>query len=758
MLDPPLSPLFLFLNHRILTLDPSMTRYRYVLATTLVVVLLFDTELEAGKAAREPRDRRAHTVRATETLSTIALRYRVSVNDLKQWNRLASDRILEGQELAVFGPGESGHYIVRAGDTLSGIAARASVSVTRLKRSNGLTHDRITVGKKLRLPARGAGEEHEPTHHTVRRGGTLSAISQLYGIRLTTLRKLNGVVDGDHITVGQRLALRQRPAPARSTRNAPPPPSTNSVEEEVREYVVRSGDTLSEIAQHFDVGLGLLRQLNKLKKDRIIPGQKLRVRPSREDEGVHIVRRGETLSEIAARYRLELSTLKEINGVEGDRILIGQKLRLRQVSTATHVVERGDALWEIARAYDMKVGELKELNGLTSDRIYPGQELTLNSERASRYANYQIIRGDNLSEIARLHQMTVGELRKLNGLKGSVIHPGQQLRVRPILGNRNWLKQSEIRWADLQITPHGLNRIDLGNGPYFKARPKADQQRSLTYYEEHPISPLATYRQANKVWEGFERAVDRLGQLSNALQGWHLVLDPGHGGLDPGAVVKTHDGNGNELYVVEDEYVYDIALRAYVLLRLHGARVHMTLLSPNHLIRHNGPPSLTFVNEKNEVYNSLSLNKRNRRENWPVGGRNGNLAARVRIAREAFSGIPSNRCVFLSFHADKDPRAPEAPLVLYYESRDGRRRDNPSRQFAQTLLPALGAGARTRGQALGVLRNNPAGVKVLVELRNLAYVDHAWALRFEQLRHRDAEKVVKGVLDYARQRQLSARR
>jgi N-acetylmuramoyl-L-alanine amidase len=57
-----------------------------------------------------------------------------------------------------------------------------------------------------------------------------------------------------------------------------------------------------------------------------------------------------------------------------------------------------------------------------------------------------------------------------------------------------------------------------------------------------------------------------------------------------------------------------------------------------------------------------------------------------------------------------------------------------------------------------VLRNNPAGVKVLVELRNLAYVDHAWALRFEQLRHRDAEKVVKGVLDYARQRQLSARR
>ena len=69
------------------------------------------------------------------------------------------------------------------------------------------------------------------------------------------------------------------------------------------------------------------------------------------------------------------------------------------------------------------------------------------------------------------------------------------------------------------------------------------------------------------------------------------------------------------------------------------------------------------------------------------------------------------------------------------------------------LLPSLGAGAHARGQSLAVLRNNPASIKVLIELRNLAYTDHAWALRFEQIRHRDAEKVVKGLLDYVRQKQ-----
>ncbi len=46
---------------------------------------------------------------------------------------------------------------------------------------------------------------------------------------------------------------------------------------------------------------------------------------------------------------------------------------------------------------------------------------------------------------------------------------------------------------------------------------------------------------------------------------------------------------------------------------------------------------------------------------------------------------------FLSVHADIDHNAPAAPLVLYYQSRDGRQRDNASRAFARALLPALGA-------------------------------------------------------------------
>lgn len=678
-----------------------------------------------------------HTVRHGQTLSDIAQRYGISLSNLRRWNAINSDLIIVGQKLTVWQGQIPNQYKVQSGDNLSAIAKRFGVSLEKLRSYNKLQSDLLQPGQILIL--RLIGPIEPPATYIVKRGNTLSKIAAAYNVSLHQIRKLNNISD-DRISIGQKLILH---------------PSHSKNEKEENEYIVRRNDTLSHIAQRFNVGLRFLQQLNNLKSDFIRPGQKLRIRSSAKDEGIHIVRHAETLSEIAARYQLELPDLKELNGIENDRILVDQKLRLRPTPNATHIVERGDALWEIARAYSMTVTHLKQLNGLTSNRIYPGQELQLSIEESDHFASYTVNNGDNLSEIARLHQMSVSQLKRINKVKGSIIYPGQTLKVKPLFAQRDWVKLAQIDWTELQKAPKGVLQIDTGNGPYFGSRPKANRQKGIKYYEGHPVSPKESYRKARNLWQRFENAVDGIGRLSNELEGWNIVLDPGHGGLDPGAVVRTTDGNGQKVFVVEDEYVYDIALRTYVMLRLHGAAATMTLLSPNHLIRQSAPPAQTFVNEKNEVYNSYELNKRNTRNQWPRGSRNG-LNARVDIARKAFANTPKARCIFLSFHADIDKNSPEAPLVLYYESRDGRRRDLASRAFAQALLPAFGAGARIRGQALGVLRNNPASVKVLVELRNLAYVDHAWALRFEQLRQRDAEKVVRGVLDYAKQQRLTA--
>ena len=588
------------------------------------------------------------------------------------------------------------------------------------------------------------GASAEPKVHRVVRGDTLHSISKRWGVELEDVRRWNEL-DSNLIYPGQQLVVSE-PEP----------------EPELTEYVVKQGDSLSQIAIRFDVGLEFLRQLNRLKGSRIYPGQVLKIRPTTADESVYVVQSGDSLSKIAGRLGIDLDELRQINGIQGSgsRIYPGQKLRVKAVPAAVHVVERGDALWEIAKAYDMTVGELKDLNGLRSSRIYPGQELKLRPGAAAlRNQIYTVQRGDSLSEIAQLHQMSLAELKSVNQLKGNVIHPGQKLEVRPILGPGGqvggWLHPDQIDWASLVKPPKNVRTIVAETGPYFFHQPRAAHQRGKNYYEGSRMLPSASYQRAAELWNSFERRVDRLGRLSQRLDGWHIVLDPGHGGRDPGTIVKTNDGKGNTLYIVEDEYVYDIAMRAYVLLRLHGAQVTLTVLSPNHLFRENAPATRTFVHEKNEVYNDARHNRRNHADTWPHGGYKG-LRPRVEIAKKAFAGVSTDRTIFLSLHADNAPKSNSAPAVLYYER--GNKVDRRSKNFAQQLLPALGAGSQTRGQRLGVLSDNPASVKVLVEVRNLAHAENAWSLRFAKLRQRDAEKIVKGILDYCGRQGLTAAR
>ena len=191
-------------------------------------------------------------------------------------------------------------HVVKRGDTLSEIAARYRVSQERIKRWNKLRSSRIHAGQSLKV----GSPVKSGDWYRVRRGDTLSKIARQFAVPVYKLKAINHL-DGNVIHVGQKLHL-QSTAPPRSA-------SADDRDEEPREYTVRRGDTLSEIALRFDVSLGFLRQLNQLKSDRILIGQKLRLRASRLEEAVHVVQEGETLTEIARRYQVSVSQLQRLN-------------------------------------------------------------------------------------------------------------------------------------------------------------------------------------------------------------------------------------------------------------------------------------------------------------------------------------------------------------------------------------------------------------------------------------------------------------
>ena len=95
----------------------------------------------------------------------------------------------------------------------------------------------------------------------------------------------------------------------------------------------------------------------------------------------YTVRRGDSLSEIAARFGISLAELKAGNGLSGDVIHIGQTLRIPGsasiYSSAEHRIARGETLSEIAQRYRISLSSLRRANNLTSDTIRIGQVLKI---------------------------------------------------------------------------------------------------------------------------------------------------------------------------------------------------------------------------------------------------------------------------------------------------------------------------------------------------------------------------------------------
>lgn len=116
---------------------------------------------------------RVHVVVAGDTISAIAARHGVSVQDLESWNRnLNPDRIQIGQKISIRGgrPVREVNYTVVQGDIVGRIAERHNVTVAELKEWNPkLDPDRIQIGQKLRIFQEGP-TEHSESHGSANNG------------------------------------------------------------------------------------------------------------------------------------------------------------------------------------------------------------------------------------------------------------------------------------------------------------------------------------------------------------------------------------------------------------------------------------------------------------------------------------------------------------------------------------------------------------------------------------------------------------
>lgn len=98
---------------------------------------------------------------------------------------------------------------------------------------------------------------------------------------------------------------------------------------------------------------------------------------------------------------------------------------------STYVVKPGDSLFAIAREHSTSVAYLKRINGLSGNRLFAGTRLRLSTKsyRAHRPSFHRVARGDNLNSIARRYGLALQHLKELNGIRGDQIWIGQRLRL-----------------------------------------------------------------------------------------------------------------------------------------------------------------------------------------------------------------------------------------------------------------------------------------------------------------------------------------
>jgi membrane-bound lytic murein transglycosylase D len=180
-------------------------------------------------------------------------------------------------------------YTVGRGDSVISVAKKFNTTPNVVREMNDLPAGPLTVGTDLRVPdgvaslpakvllaaARVDGRDRSsrrPHVHIVRRGDTMWSIARRTGMDVNKLAMMNGMQPGDPLRAGQRLRLSNNDSARRSTSSA----GTRKVT-----YVVRAGDTLTQIAKLFQVSVKEIMSWNGIaSRSGISAGQKLTIRMS----------------------------------------------------------------------------------------------------------------------------------------------------------------------------------------------------------------------------------------------------------------------------------------------------------------------------------------------------------------------------------------------------------------------------------------------------------------------------------------------
>lgn len=220
---------------------------------------------------------------------------------------------------------------------------------------------------------------------------------------------------------------------------------TRKVQKEVKRtkyHTVRRGDNLSDIAAKYDVSLAELKKWNGIKKNNIQAGQRLKIETEQTITVVEKVKKPREKEVVTTTETALAETTSKPEVIEKP---VAKKVIEKPVVTE-HTVAQGEDLLTIAKKYRMYVTDLKKYNNLKSSAIKAGDVLYLKpglykedvkavqTKETAIASNtntdeHIVKKGDNIGNIAKTYNVSIADIKKWNDLKDNSIKVGEKLVV-----------------------------------------------------------------------------------------------------------------------------------------------------------------------------------------------------------------------------------------------------------------------------------------------------------------------------------------
>jgi membrane-bound lytic murein transglycosylase D len=306
----------------------------------------------------QKRDWIVHTIRRGDTIAKVAAKYGVPAHIIRESNQYAASRkrLPVGQSLVIPVPKGSERYAAIAASSAVEEVSVPEMVTPRPRKSP----DRVKITRALaHAKAEPVGREGKSRlTYRVKKGDTIGHIAEWFQCRATDIRNWNDIPFGKPIYTGQSLtvwvdtdqldrfekiaSLAYDEKEKSVNRTAAPSEPTEEASEGSTKYVVKKGETLEKVARDHNVSIAQLKRWNHLHKDQINAGQSLVI--------------------FTDAQRIALKQEK-VAGSNGEVIL--------------HIVKKGETLWDIAKAHNTEPSTLKAYNDITRNKIYAGQELKI---------------------------------------------------------------------------------------------------------------------------------------------------------------------------------------------------------------------------------------------------------------------------------------------------------------------------------------------------------------------------------------------